>query len=92
MEICPGTPGRVRTEPPNQCGTLAAGPSLHLISVPIFTFEIVVVPMTVIGPETARLPDPQPAMVKPTTASNANAAIGFTRSLVALLVVLRGGR
>ena len=51
--IWPGTPGWRSAEPPNQCGTLAAGPSLHLRMVPTFASAMVVVPETVIGPETA---------------------------------------
>jgi hypothetical protein len=78
--ISPDTPGSLSAEPPNQCGTLAAGPPLHLSRVPTFTFEIVVVPVTVMEPETALLPEPQPARVKPITASNASAGIAFIRS------------
>jgi hypothetical protein len=77
--ICPGTPGRVSAELPNQRGTSADGPALHLIRVPTSTFVIVVVPETVIVPDTALLLEPQP--VTPTAASNASAGIAFTQRL-----------
>jgi hypothetical protein len=70
MAIWPGTPRLRSAEPPNQCGTLADGPSLHLRSVPTFAFAIVVVPTTVIGPEAAPLLEPQPALRQPTTANS----------------------
>jgi hypothetical protein len=43
------------------------------------------------GPETALL-EPQPATVKPMTASNARAVIAFTRSSFSFLGLLRGRR
>lgn len=51
----------------------------HLISAPIATFEIVVVPVTVKGPENVCLLAlaPQPAIVTATT-SNTRAGIAFT--------------
>jgi hypothetical protein len=77
--ICPGRPGRVRAELPNQRGTLAVGPASHLIRVPTLAFKIVVVPETVIGPAVALLLEPHPAT--PTTASNAKTGTVFTRWL-----------
>jgi hypothetical protein len=63
----------VRTEPPYQWGTLAAGPPLHLIRAPTLALAIVVDPVTVMGPEATVVLEPQPARVKLTTASNAAA-------------------
>jgi hypothetical protein len=76
--ICPGTPGRVSVEPPNQCGTLAAGPPLHLSKVPTLMFEIVVLAVMVIVLATAPLLEPQPAKMKPPTTRNASARIALT--------------
>jgi hypothetical protein len=54
------------------------------------TFEIVVVPLTAIGPATAfSLLEPQPATVTTTTS---DARIAFTRPSFSLLDALHGGR
>lgn len=76
---CPGHSGAVRVGPP----------SLQVIFVPVFTFEMVVVPATVIEPETALLPDAllpeallpeaQPATTR-TAASRASAEVAFAIS------------
>ena len=70
--ISPGTPGTANEPEPNQCGALTAGPPLHRSSVPAFTFESVVVPVTVTGPETVPFLESQPATIRPT--SNAKPA------------------
>jgi hypothetical protein len=50
---------------------------LHLIRVPAFTLEIVVVPVTTTDPVTGCLLEPQPVTARPTTASVASTEIAF---------------
>ena len=59
-------------------GTFELGiPPLQLTKVPVSTFEMVVVPVTVIAPEPVFVPDPQPVAAKLTRATSTSASGRF---------------
>src|SRR5206468_9261623 len=62
-------------------GTLAPVPPLQRIGVPVFS-ATVVLPVTVMEPESVLAPDPQPATATPTAASTISARIAFVTSLI----------
>ena len=64
--------------PPPRGGTSAARPPLQPMKAPVFTFEMVVVPLTMTRRETDFLLEPQPERARAATASRVSARSAFS--------------